>query len=140
MEDGYIEGAIIFAFLFVVFIIFCIILGKRRRKKIEKILSQISDSNMQLLSNTNYEIYKHNSNFLVGTSYIYNISHEEKRVQLFLIYRRPSDRKNDIGYDLDTVYMSKEKFDEKKLQTGMCVKTLHNRALEVAFKIKEILD
>ncbi|MCR5146495.1 MAG: hypothetical protein K6B70_04020 [Clostridia bacterium] len=139
MEDGYFEGAVIFAFLFIIFIIICAILAKKRRKKIANILSQISDSNMQLL-NTKYEIYEPNNNFLVGTSYIYDIAYEEQRVQLFLVYRRPSDRKKDIGYDLDTVYMSNEKFEEKKFQTGMCVKTLHNRAVEAAYKVKEILD
>ena len=95
---------------------------------------------MELINNTNYKIYESNQNFLVGVSYIYDVVYEEQRVKLCLLYKRPSDRKNAIGYDIDTIYMSKKELEERALQTGMCVKTLHNRAMEVGYKVKGILD
>ena len=55
-----------------------------------------------------YKIYESNQNFLVGVSYIYDVVYEEQRVKLCLLYKRPSDRKNAIGYDIDTIYMSKD--------------------------------
>lgn len=140
MEDGYFEGIIIGIIFCVLLVIVCVIASKIFGKKVKKIISRISDSNMQLINNTNYEIYEPNQNFLVGVSYIYDVVYEEQRIKLCLLYRRPSDRKNAIGYDIDTIYMSKKEFEEKALQTGMCVKTLHNRAMEVGYKVKGILD
>ena len=57
-----------------------------------------------------------------------------------LLYHKTPCNKYDTDFNIDEVYMSKEEFAAKKIKAGICVKTLHNTAPEVKFKIKEILD
>lgn len=140
MEDGYFLGAVFGICFCILIVVIAVFASKKEKKKIEKIKSQVSKENMEVLSNSKYYNYEPNNNFIIGTSYIYDIVEEEKRVKIMLLYPVIPRNKNDIDYNIDSVYMSKEECENKKLKVGMCVKTLHNTAIEVRFKIKEILN
>ena len=140
MEDGYMLG-LLFAVLFCGLIVVIVINeNKKIIKKIENIKSMVAKEKMELLENTKFYKYESNNNFLVGTSYIYDIVEEETRVEIMLLYKKIPNNKSGSDYDLDSVYMSKDDFSGENLKVGMCVKTIHNTAPQVWFKVKEILD
>ncbi len=140
MEDGYLLGLLIAVLFCGLIVVILVIENKKTIKKIENIKSMVAKEKMELLENTKFYNYESNNNFLVGTSYIYDIVEEETRVEIMLLYKIIPNNKSGIDYDLDSVYMSKDDFREKKLKVGMCVKTLHNTAPQVWLKVKEILN
>lgn len=109
--------------------------GKKNTAKLEQILLGISETDKCRLRESPFYEYGPNANFLIGTSCIYNVVTNTERMEVQLLYFQPIKKE----FALDTVHMSKEDFQKKNLQVGSCVATLHNRAGEVAFKIKEIL-
>ena len=109
--------------------------GKKNTAKLEQILFRIPETDKCRLRESSFYEYGPNANFLTGTSYIYNVVPNTERMEVQLLYFQPIKRE----FVLDTVHMSREDFQKKNLQVGSCVMTLHNRAGEVSFKIKEIL-
>ena len=140
MEKGYWTGIILGICFCGLLTIIIVIENKRYKNRIEKIKSEIPENSMEKLKNSQYHNYESNNNFIVGTSYIYNVIDEKERVKIMLLYHKTPCNKYDTDYNIDEVYMSKEEFAAKKIKAGICVKTLHNTAPEVRFKIKEILD
>ena len=140
MEKGYWTGIILGICFCGLLTIIIVIENKRYKNRIEKIKSEIPENSMEKLKNSQYHNYESNNNFIVGTSYIYNVIDEKERVKIMLLYHKTPCNKYDTDYNIDEVYMSKEEFAAKKIKAGICVKTLHNTAPEVKFKIKEILD
>ncbi len=109
--------------------------GKKSTAKLEQILLRIPETDKCRLRASSFYEYGPNANFLIGTSYIYNVVPNTERMEVQLLYFQPIKKE----FVLDAVHMSTEDFQKKNLQVGSCVTTLHNRAGEVAFKIKEIL-
>ena len=140
MEKGYWTGIILGICFCGLLTIIIVIENKRYKNRIEKIKSEIPENSMEKLKNSQYHNYESNNNFIVGTSYIYNVIDEKERVKIMLLYHKTPCNKYDTDFNIDEVYMSKEEFAAKKIKAGICVKTLHNTAPEVKFKIKEILD
>ena len=103
--------------------------------KLEQILRCIPETEQCRIRDSQFYEYKPNANFLIGTSYMYNVVPNGDRMDVQLLYFHPRYSR----FVLDTVHMSREDFQKKNLQVGSCVTTLHNRAGEVSFKIKEIL-
>jgi aminopeptidase-like protein len=139
MEDGYFEGAIVGVLICILITIIVIIANKGAKKKIEKIKSQVPKEIINVLSTSKFYNYEPNNNFLIGTSYIYEIVEEPARVIIKLLYHKIPFNKHDIDFDIGELYMSKEECEKHSLCVGECVTTLHNTAPEVRFKIKEIL-
>ena len=50
-----------------------VIENKRYKNRIEKIKSEIPENSMEKLKNSQYHKYESNNNFIVGTSYIYDV-------------------------------------------------------------------
>ena len=140
LEKGYWTGIILGICFCGLLTIIIVIENKRYKNRIEKIKSEIPENSMEKLKNSQYHNYESNNNFIVGTSYIYNVIDEKERVKIMLLYHKTPCNKYDTDFNIDEVYMSKEEFAAKKIKAGICVKTLHNTAPEVKFKIKEILD
>lgn len=140
MEKGYWTGIILGICFCGLLAIIIVIENNRYKNRIEKIKSEIPENSMEKLKNSQYHNYESNNNFIVGTSYIYNVIDEKERVKIMLLYHKTPCNKYDTDFNIDEVYMSKEEFAAKKIKAGICVKTLHNTAPEVKFKIKEILD
>ena len=140
MEKGYWTGIILGICFCGLITIIIVIENKRYKNRIEKIKSEIPKNNMEKLKNSQYHNYESNNNFIVGTSYIYDVIDEKERVKIMLLYHKTPCNKYDTDFNIDEVYMSKEEFATKKIKAGICVKTLHNTSPEVRFKIKEILD
>ena len=140
LEKGYWTGIILGICFCGLITIIIVIENKRYKNRIEKIKSEIPENSMEKLKNSQYHNYESNNNFIVGTSYIYNVIDEKERVKIMLLYHKTPCNKYDTDFNIDEVYMSKEEFAAKKIKAGICVKTLHNTAPEVKFKIKEILD
>ena len=140
LEKGYWTGIILGICFCGLLAIIIVIENNRYKNRIEKIKSEIPENSMEKLKNSQYHNYESNNNFIVGTSYIYDVIDEKERVKIMLLYHKTPCNKYDTDYDIDEVYMSKEEFAAKKIKAGICVKTLHNTAPEVKFKIKEILD
>lgn len=140
LEKGYWTGIILGICFCGLITIIILIENKRYKNRIEKIKSEIPENSMEKLKNSQYHNYESNNNFIVGTSYIYNVIDEKERVKIMLLYHKTPCNKYDTDFNIDEVYMSKEEFAAKKIKAGICVKTLHNTAPEVRFKIKEILD
>lgn len=140
MEKGYWTGIILGICFCGLITIIILIENKRYKNRIEKIKSEIPENSMEKLKNSQYHNYESNNNFIVGTSYIYNVIDEKERIKIMLLYHKTPCNKYDTDFNIDEVYMSKEEFAAKKIKAGICVKTLHNTAPEVRFKIKEILD
>ena len=140
LEKGYWTGIILGICFCGLLEIIIVIENNRYKNRIEKIKSEIPKNNMEKLKNSQYHNYESNNNFIVGTSYIYNVIDEKEKVKIMLLYNKTNCNKYDTDFNIDEVYMSKEEFAAKKIKAGICVKTLHNTAPEVKFKIKEILD
>ena len=140
LEKGYWTGIILGICFCGLLAIIIVIENNRYKNRIEKIKSEIPENSMEKLKNSQYHNYESNNNFIVGTSYIYNVIDEKERVKIMLLYHKTPCNKYDTDFNIDEVYMSKEEFAAKKIKAGICVKTLHNTAPEVKFKIKEILD
>lgn len=140
MEKGYWTGIILGICFCGLLAIIIVIENNRYKNRIEKIKSEIPENSMEKLKNSQYHNYESNNNFIVGTSYIYDVIDEKERVKIMLLYHKTPCNKYDTDFNIDEVYMSKEEFAAKKIKAGICVKTLHNTAPEVKFKIKEILD
>lgn len=140
MEDGYFLGMLVAVVICGLIVVIAVISNKKNIKEIENIKSTLPKEKMELLENTKFYDYESNNNFLVGTSYIYDIVEEETRVKIMLLYKKIPNNKSGIDYDIDFVYMSKDDFRGKNLKVGMCVKTLHNTVPQVWFKVKEILN
>ena len=140
LEKGYWTGIILGICFCGLITIIIVIENKRYKNRIEKIKSEIPENSMEKLKNSQYHNYESNNNFIVGTSYIYDVIDEKERVKIMLLYHKTPCNKYDTDFNIDEVYMSKEEFAAKKIKAGICVKTLHNTAPEVKFKIKEILD
>ena len=118
-----------------VIVVWVLYAEKKSTTKLEQILRCIPETDQCRIRESQFYEYKPNANFLIGTSYIYNVIPNADGMEVQLLYFHPRYR----TFALDTVHMSKEDFQKKNLQVGSCVETLHNRASEVAFKIKEIL-
>ena len=159
MEKGYWTGIILGICFCGLITIIIVIENKRYKNRIEKIkYNDVLSICMSVkyedqrndtfaieaakhgTSESQYHNYESNNNFIVGTSYIYNVIDEKERVKIMLLYHKTPCNKYDTDFNIDEVYMSKEEFAAKKIKAGICVKTLHNTAPEVKFKIKEILD
>lgn len=115
------------------------IILKVEKKQIEKVKKKISKEDLEKIESSGFQIYNENSNFLVGTSYIYEIKEDSNRYEIKLIFGYDSFFKPAKEYATTTVYMDKESFKEKNLQVGQIVNTLHNRSGEALYRIKQIL-
>lgn len=140
MEDGYFLGLLFGLGICGVIVLMVVIANKRNKKEIEKIKSTVSEANLKKLESSGYHNYEANNNFVVGTSYIYDIIDEGTRLKVMLLYRNIPRNNAELDWATDFVFVSKEDFDSKKLKVGMCVKTLHNTAVEVNLKVKKILE
>lgn len=115
------------------------IILKVEKKQIEKIKRRMSKEDIEKIGNQEFQIYEENNNFLIGTSYIYEIKEDKNRYEIKLIFGYNSFFKPAKEYATTTVYMDKESFKGKNLQVGQIVNTLHNRSGEALYRIKQIL-
>lgn len=123
----------------VVCIVVLSIISKVEKKQIEKIKRKMSKEDIEKIGNPEFQIYEENNNFLIGTSYIYEIKEDTNRYEIKLIFGYDSFFKPIKEFVTYTVYMDKETFKEKNLQVGQIVKTLHNRSGYELYGIKQIL-
>ena len=123
----------------VVCIVVLSIISKVEKKQIEKIKRKMSKEDIEKIGNPEFQIYEENNNFLIGTSYIYEIKEDTNKYEIKLIFGYDSFFKPIKEFVTYTVYMDKETFKEKNLQVGQIVKTLHNRSGYELYGIKQIL-
>lgn len=123
----------------VVCIVVLSIISKVEKKQIEKIKRKMSKEDIEKIGNPEFQIYEENNNFLIGTSYIYEIKEDTNRYEIKLIFGYDSFFKPIKEFVTYTVYMDKKTFKEKNLQVGQIVKTLHNRSGYELYGIKQIL-
>lgn len=123
----------------VVCIVVLSIISKVEKKQIEKVKRKMSKEDIEKIGNPEFQIYEENNNFLIGTSYIYEIKEDTNRYEIKLIFGYDSFFKPIKEFVTYTVYMDKETFKEKNLQVGQIVKTLHNRSGYELYGIKQIL-
>ena len=76
MEKGYWTGIILGICFCGLLAIIIVIENNRYKNRIEKIKSEIPENSMEKLKNSQYHNYESNNNFIVGTSYIYNVIDE----------------------------------------------------------------
>ena len=123
----------------VVCIVVLSIISKVEKKQIEKVKRKMSKEDIEKIGNPEFQIYEENNNFLIGTSYIYEIKEDTNRYEIKLIFGYDSFFKPIKEFVTYTVYMDKETFKQKNLQVGQIVKTLHNRSGYELYGIKQIL-
>lgn len=123
----------------VVCIVVLSIISKVEKKQIEKVKRKMSKEDIEKIGNPEFQIYEENNNFLIGTSYIYEINEDTNRYEIKLIFGYDSFFKPIKEFVTYTVYMDKETFKQKNLQVGQIVKTLHNRSGYELYGIKQIL-
>ena len=132
-----------FCLVAILSVVICIvvlsIISKVEKKQIEKIKRKMSKEDIEKIGNPEFQIYEENNNFLIGTSYIYEIKEDTNRYEIKLIFGYDSFFKPIKEFVTYTVYMDKETFKEKNLQVGQIVKTLHNRSGYELYGIKQIL-
>ena len=78
----------LFAALIPVAVLVLIILMVLRfeNAKIEKIKQKLSSDELEKLQTSKFYLYEENNNFLVGTSYIYDINEDINRYEIYLIF------------------------------------------------------
>ena len=123
----------------VICIVVLSIISKVEKRQIEKIKREMSTEDIEKIGNPEFQIYDENNNFLIGTSYIYEIKEDKNRYEIKLIFGYDSFFKPIKEFVTNTIYMDKETFKEKNLQAGQIVKTLHNRSGYAPYGIKQIL-
>lgn len=107
---------------------------REKPKKLDELLAGLSKEDLDELKRERYYVYEKNSNFLQGTSLIYELIPEPGRIKIGLLYYDNGKE----AYDIDYVYMKCAEYRQENYQVGEIVETIHNRAIEVRLKIKEI--
>ena len=95
---------------------------------------------MEKLQTSKFYLYEENNNFLVGTSYIYDINEDINRYEIYLIFCLDNVNEPVNGFMIDKIYMDKNKFKSMNLEVKQFVKTIHNKSSQSAYKVKEIMD
>ena len=70
----------------VVCIVVLSIISKVEKKQIEKVKRKMSKEDIEKIGNPEFQIYEENNNFLIGTSYIYEIKEDTNRYEIKLIF------------------------------------------------------
>lgn len=132
----------LFAALIPVAVLVLIILMVLRfeNAKIEKIKQKLSSDELEKLQTSKFYLYEENNNFLVGTSYIYDINEDINRYEIYLIFCLDNVNEPVNGFMIDKIYMDKNKFKSMNLEVKQFVKTIHNKSSQSAYKVKEIMD
>lgn len=132
----------LFAALIPVAVLVLIILMVLRfeNAKIEKIKQKLSSNELEKLQTSKFYLYEENNNFLVGTSYIYDINEDINRYEIYLIFCLDNVNEPVNGFMIDKIYMDKNKFKSMNLEVKQFVKTIHNKSSQSAYKVKEIMD
>lgn len=132
----------LFAALIPVAVLVLIILMVLRfeNAKIEKIKQKLSSNELEKLQTSKFYLYEENNNFLVGTSYIYDINEDINRYEIYLIFCLDNVNEPVNVFMIDKIYMDKNKFKSMNLEVKQFVKTIHNKSSQSAYKVKEIMD
>ena len=132
----------LFAALIPVAVLVLIILMvlKFEKAKIDKIKQKLSSDELEKLQTSKFYLYEENNNFLVGTSYIYDINEDINRYEIYLIFCLDNVNEPVNGFMIDKIYMDKNKFKSMNLEVKQFVKTIHNKSSQSAYRVKEIMD
>lgn len=131
----------LFAALIPVAVLVLIILMvlKFEKAKIDKIKQKLSSDELEKLQTSKFYLYEENNNFLVGTSYIYDINEDINRYEIYLIFCLDNVNESVNGFMIDKIYMDKNKFKSMNLEVKQFVKTIHNKSSQSAYRVKEIM-
>ncbi len=131
----------LFAALIPVAVLVLIILMvlKFEKAKIDKIKQKLSSDELEKLQTSKFYLYEENNNFLVGTSYIYDINEDINRYEIYLIFCLDNVNEPVNGFMIDKIYMDKNKFKSMNLEVKQFVKTIHNKSSQSAYRVKEIM-
>ncbi len=131
----------LFAALIPVAVLVLIILMvlKFEKAKIDKIKQKLSSDELEKLQTSKFYLYEENNNFLVGTSYIYDINEDINRYEIYLIFCLDNINEPVNGFMIDKIYMDKNKFKSMNLEVKQFVKTIHNKSSQSAYRVKEIM-
>lgn len=131
----------LFAALIPVAVLVLIILMvlKFEKAKIDKIKQKLSSDELEKLQTSKFYLYEENNNFLVGTSYIYDINEDINRYEIYLIFCLDNINEPVNGFMIDKIYMDKNKFKSMNLEVKQFVKTIHNKSNQSAYRVKEIM-
>lgn len=131
----------LFAALIPVAVLVLIILKvlKFEKAKIDKIKQKLSSDELEKLQTSKFYLYEENNNFLVGTSYIYDINEDINRYEIYLIFCLDNVNEPVNGFMIDKIYMDKNKFKSMNLEVKQFVKTIHNKSSQSAYRVKEIM-
>lgn len=136
LDPGTIIGLLIAVAVIGVFFYVLFLCMKKDNKELDKILSGLTKEDTDRLLMAGYVDYEGNYNFVVKTSYIYDIVKKQGNVEVKLLFIDDSSG----DYRTDIVNMSEEVFNQKGLYTGKFVKSLHNKNSHVWLKTKDILE
>ena len=123
-----------------VLVLIILMLLRFENAKIEKIKQKLSSNELEKLQTSKFYLYEENNNFLVGTSYIYDINEDINRYEIYLIFCLDNVNEPVNGFMIDKIYMDKNKFKSMNLEVKQFVKTIHNKSSQSAYKVKEIMD
>ena len=111
---------------------------KLHERAVSKVKQTMSPEKIAEIDNAEFERFEENSLFLRSKSYIYEISEEENRYEVKVIFHHlPCDHAKSY-YSLDSVFMRKEDLVRANLKVGDIVTTIHNSNYKIPYKIKEI--
>lgn len=122
-----------------VLVLIILMLLRFENAKIEKIKQKLSSDELEKLQTSKFYLYEENNNFLVGTSYIYDINEDINRYEIYLIFCLDNVNEPVNGFMIDKIYMDKNKFKSMNLEVKQFVKTIHNKSSQSAYKVKEIM-
>lgn len=123
-----------------VLVLIILMVLKFEKAKIEKIKQKLSSDELEKLQTSKFYLYEENNNFLVGTSYIYDINEDINRYEIYLIFCLDNVNEPVNGFMIDKIYMDKNKFKSMDLEVKQFVKTIHNKSNQSAYRVKEIMD
>lgn len=135
LENGGLLGILIACCFCGVFVILAVISNKKTNKMIDEIIHKLSKEDIDKLIRSSFHDYKENGNFLIGTSLIYDIVKKVDKFEIKLIFYDNYLKR----YTLDSIFINQNIYNQKNFKVGNFVETLHNKAMEVRLKIKEIL-
>ena len=134
-EEGYLLGLIVSLIVCMLLVLAMKFGNKKLEVKINNIIKELPEENIEKIKNYNFCNYEENSNFFKGLSIIYKIVNEHDSVIVELLF---FDSFN-LKYEVCSINIGRDVFVSKNLKVGQVVYTVHNKRREVWLKVNKIL-
>lgn len=135
LENGGFMGLIIGVLICAILTVLLVLENKKIKQELNAAMEKMPKENIEKLKNSGFQEYAENNKFFTGTSIVSEIKQDSDKIKIKVMFYNGFWNE----YVINSVSMDKTVYEQKNLQVGDFVKTLHNRDKEGRLKVKEIL-